>query len=164
MGLTTDKMKAEDWGAVQSIYREGIATGDATFEMETPEWEEWDKKHLNDCRIVARKDGQVAGWAALSPVSSRCVYAGVAEVSIYVTASARGMGIGKTLLRTLIEESERKGIWTLQAGIFPENEASIALHKAYGFREVGYRERIGKMNGIWRDVILFERRSEVAGS
>lgn len=164
MGFTTDKMKAEDWGAVQSIYREGIATGDATFEMETPEWEEWDKKHLNDCRIVARKDGQVAGWAALSPVSSRCVYAGVAEVSIYVTASARGVGIGKTLLRTLIEESERKGIWTLQAGIFPENEASIALHKAYGFREVGYRERIGKMNGIWRDVILFERRSEVAGS
>jgi L-amino acid N-acyltransferase YncA len=164
MDFIVDKMKAEDWSAVRSIYQEGIATGNATFETDAPEWQEWDKTHLGDCRFVARRERQVVGWGALSPVSSRCVYAGVAEVSIYVTASARGEGIGKTLLRTLIEASERQGIWTLQAGVFPENEASIALHKAYGFREVGYRERIGQMNGTWRDVILFERRSEVAGS
>jgi L-amino acid N-acyltransferase YncA len=163
MGFTVDKMQSEDWGAVRSIYREGIATGNATFETDAPEWQEWDKTHLGDCRFVARREGQVVGWGALSPVSSRCVYAGVAEVSIYVTASARGEGIGKTLLRRLIEASERQGIWTLQAGIFPENEASIALHRACGFREVGYREKIGQMNGHWRDVVLLERRSEVVG-
>jgi L-amino acid N-acyltransferase YncA len=163
MDFTVGKMKAEDWGGVRAIYQEGIATGNATFETEAPEWQEWDKTHLGDCRFVARREGQVVGWGALSPVSSRCVYAGVAEVSIYVTDSARGEGIGKTLLRRLIEASERQGIWTLQAGVFPENEASIALHKAYGFREVGYREKIGQMNGHWRDVILLERRSEVVG-
>lgn len=163
MGFTVDKMQSEDWGAVRSIYQEGIATGNATFETDAPEWQEWDRSHLRDCRFVARREGQVVGWGALSPVSSRCVYAGVAEVSIYVTASARGEGIGKTLLRTLIEASERQGIWTLQAGVFPENEASIALHMACGFREVGYREKIGQMNGHWRDVILLERRSEVVG-
>jgi L-amino acid N-acyltransferase YncA len=163
MGFTLDKMQAEDWGAVRSIYREGIATGNATFETDAPEWQEWDKTHLGDCRFVARREGQMVGWGALSPVSSRCVYTGVAEVSIYVTASARGEGIGKAVLRTLIEASERQGIWTLQAGVFPENGASIALHKACGFREVGYRERIGQMNGYWRDVILLERRSEVVG-
>jgi L-amino acid N-acyltransferase YncA len=163
MDFIVGKMKAEDWGGVRSIYQEGIATGNATFETDAPEWQEWDVRHLVDCRFVARREGQVVGWGALSPVSSRCVYAGVAEVSIYVTTSARGEGIGKTLLRALIEASERQGIWTLQAGIFPENEASIALHKACGFREVGYRERIGQMNGHWRDVILFERRSEVVG-
>jgi L-amino acid N-acyltransferase YncA len=163
MDLIVERMKVEDWGAVRSIHREGITTGNATFETDAPEWQEWDVRHLRDCRFVARREGQVVGWGALSPVSSRCVYAGVAEVSIYVTASARGEGIGKTLLRTLIEASERQGIWTLQAGVFPENEASIALHKACGFREVGYRERIGQMNGYWRDVILLERRSEVLG-
>jgi L-amino acid N-acyltransferase YncA len=164
MDLIVERMKVEDWGTVRSIYREGIATGNATFETDAPEWQEWDVRHLRDCRFVGRREGQVVGWGALSPVSSRCVYAGVAEVSIYVTASARGEGIGKTLLRTLIEASERQGIWTLQAGVFPENEASIALHKACGFRKVGYRERIGQMNGYWRDVILLERRSEVVGS
>ncbi len=164
MDCIVERMKVEDWGAVRSIYREGITTGNATFETDVPEWQEWDRSHLGDCRFVARREGQVVGWGALSPVSSRCVYAGVAEVSIYVTASARGAGIGKTLLRRLIKESERQGIWTLQAGVFPENKASIALHKACGFRAVGYRERIGEMNGIWRDVILLERRSEVAGS
>jgi L-amino acid N-acyltransferase YncA len=164
MDFIVEKMKVEDWGGVRSIYREGIATGNATFETDVPEWQEWDRRHLGDCRFVARREGQVVGWGALSPVSSRCVYAGVAEVSIYVAASARGEGIGKTLLRTLIEESERQGIWTLQAGVFPENEASIALHKAWGFREVGYREKIGQMNGHWRDVILLERRSEVVGT
>jgi L-amino acid N-acyltransferase YncA len=164
MDSIVDKMQAEDWGAVRSIYREGIATGNATFETDAPEWQEWDKNHLEDCRFVARREGQVVGWGALSPVSGRCVYAGVAEVSIYVAASARGEGIGKALLRTLIEASERQGIWTLQAGVFPENEVSITLHKACGFREVGYREKIGQMNGHWRDVILLERRSDVVGS
>jgi L-amino acid N-acyltransferase YncA len=164
MDFIVEKMKVEDWGSVRSIYREGIATGNATFEKDVPEWQEWDRRHLGDCRFVARREGQVVGWGALSPVSSRCVYAGVAEVSIYVAALARGQGIGKTLLRALIEESERQGIWALQAGVFPENEASIALHKAWGFREVGYREKIGQMNGHWRDVILLERRSEVVGT
>jgi L-amino acid N-acyltransferase YncA len=164
MDFIVEKMKVEDWEGVRSIYREGIATGNATFEKDVPEWQEWDRRHLGDCRFVARREGQVVGWGALSPVSSRCVYAGVAEVSIYVAALARGEGIGKSLLRTLIEESERQGIWTLQAGVFPENEASIALHKAWGFREVGYREKIGQMNGHWRDVILLERRSEVVGT
>jgi L-amino acid N-acyltransferase YncA len=163
MDSTVEKMKDEDWGAVQAIYREGIATGNATFETDAPEWEEWNKSHLHDCRLVARVKDQVVGWAALSPVSSRCVYSGVAEVSIYVAALARGLGVGKALLRALTEESERAGIWTLQAGIFPENVASIALHKACGFREVGYRERIGRMNGVWRDVVFMERRSKVVG-
>jgi len=163
MSVIVRKMRDEDWAAVQSIYREGIATGNATFEVGTPEWEEWDRNHLRDGRFVAINEGQMVGWVALSPVSSRGVYAGVAEVSIYVTSSARDKGIGKALLRALIEESEHKGLWTLQAGIFPENEASIALHKACGFREVGYRERIGQMNSMWRDVILMERRSKVVG-
>lgn len=161
--LSIEEMRAQDWEAVQAVYQEGIATGHATFETHTPEWEEWDRGHLRDCRLVARKGGQVVGWGALSSVSRRCVYAGVAEVSIYVAASARGQGIGKTLLRALIEASEREGIWTLQAGIFPENEASIGLHKACGFREVGRRERIGQMKGVWRDVVLLERRSKIVG-
>jgi L-amino acid N-acyltransferase YncA len=163
MDFTVERMKDEDWGAVQAIYREGIATGNATFEADAPKWEEWDKSHLPNCRLVARAGDQVVGWAALSPVSSRCVYSGVAEVSIYVTSSARGLDIGKALLRALIEESERAGIWTLQSGTFPENVASIALQKACGFREAGYRERIGQMGGVWRDVILMERRSKVVG-
>jgi phosphinothricin acetyltransferase len=163
MNFVVDKMEDKDWRTVQSIYREGIVTGNATFETDTPEWEVWDRNHLRDCRLVARKEGQVIGWAALSPVSGRRVYAGVAEVSVYVAASARGKGVGKALLRALVEESERQGIWTLQAGIFPENVASIALHKRCGFREVGRRERLGQMDGVWRDVVLMERRSKVAG-
>jgi phosphinothricin acetyltransferase len=148
---------------VRAIYREGIATGDATFETDVPDWEKWNASHLSDCRFVARKDDQIIGWAALSPVSGRCVYAGVAEVSVYVVALAKGQGVGKALLRALIAESERQGIWTLQAGIFPENEASIALHKSCGFREVGRRERFGQMRGTWRNVVLMERRSSVVG-
>ena len=140
-----------------------MATGDATFEAAVPGWEEWDEHHLRPGRLVARKEGQVVGWAALSPVSGRCIYSGVAEVSVYVTAAARGQGVGKSLLQALIEESERAGIWTLQAGIFPENTASIALHIACGFREVGTRERIGLLHGVWRDVLLMERRSHVVG-
>jgi L-amino acid N-acyltransferase YncA len=163
MAFTLGKMKIEDWEAVRFIYLEGIATGNATFETEAHGWEKWDESHLRDCRIVARAKDQIVGWAALSPVSSRCVYSGVAEVSIYVAASARGLGIGKALLQALIEGSEHIGIWTLQAGIFPENMASIAIHKALGFREVGNRERIGQMNGVWRDVLLMERRSKVVG-
>ncbi len=163
MKFKVEKMTELDWEEVQSIYREGISTGNATFETETPEWDEWDKSHLPDCRFVAKSERQVVGWAALSPVSTRRVYSGVVEVSLYVKSSARGVGAGKALLRALIEESERAGIWTLQGMTFPENTASIALQKACGFREVGYRERIGQMNGLWRDVILMERRSKVVG-
>jgi L-amino acid N-acyltransferase YncA len=163
MDFIVDKMKDEDWPKVAAIYREGIAMGNATFEKDAPEWKKWDKSHLRDCKLIARAAGEVIGWAVLSPVSTRCDYSGVAEVSLYVTAPARGIGVGKALLRALIDESERKGIWTLQAGIFPENSASIALVKSCGFREVGVRQRLGQMNGVWRDVVLVERRSKVVG-
>ena len=163
VGITIESMRDEDWETVRAIYREGMATGDATFEAAVPGWEAWDEHHLRHGRLVAREGGQVVGWAALSPVSGRCIYSGVAEVSVYVTAAARGQGVGKSLLQALIEESERAGIWTLQAGIFPENTASIALHVACGLREVGYRERIGLLHGVWRDVLLMERRSHVVG-
>jgi len=152
-----------DWKAVRSIYEEGIATGNATIETEAPGWEEWDGSHLDYCRLVARIEGEVVGWAALSPVLSRCAYAGVGGVSVYVATLVRGQGIGRTLLRALVEESERAGIWTLQARIFPENVASVALHESCGFRTVGVRERIGKLKGVWRDVVLMERRSKVVG-
>jgi phosphinothricin acetyltransferase len=163
MSFRIEPMQPADWDAVRAIYRAGIATGNATFETDAPDWVIWDEKHLKECRLVARQAEQILGWAALSPVSSRCVYAGVAEVSVYVGAAARGQGVGKALLARLVEEAERSGLWTLQAGIFPENTASIALHKACGFREVGYRERIGQMNGVWRDTVLLERRSAVVG-
>jgi L-amino acid N-acyltransferase YncA len=153
----------QDWPSVKTIYMEGIATGDATFETGVPEWEDWNSKHLPEARLVAVREGNVIGWAALSPVSSRCVYAGVAELSIYIASAMRGMGVGKTLLQALIEESEAKGLWTLQTGIFPENKASLALHEKCGFRIVGRRERIGKMGSRWRDVFFLERRSAVAG-
>jgi L-amino acid N-acyltransferase YncA len=157
-------MQPEDWPAVRAIYLEGIATGHATFEQTAPEWEKWDTGHLPAARIVARSEaGTVLGWAALSGVSSRCVYAGVAEVSIYVAEHARGRGVGRQLMSRLIDDSEAQGMWTLQAGIFPENVASIALHERAGFRIVGRRERLGQMNGRWRDVVLMERRSVVTG-
>lgn len=148
-----------DWPMVKAIYEQGIATGNATFQTEAPSWEEWDKAHLSTCRFVIEIDGIVVGWAALSPVSSRCVYAGVAEVSIYVSTEYSGKGIGTALLDKLISESESEGVWTLQAGIFPENNASVRLHKQAGFREVGYREKIGKMKDTWRDTLLLERRN-----
>ncbi len=149
---------------VRAIYLEGIATGNATFEQTAPDWENWDAGHLAGVRFVARSDAaHVLGWATLSGVSSRCVYAGVAEVSLYVAESARGRGVGQMLMARLIADSEAEGIWTLQAGIFPENIASIALHERAGFRIVGTRERLGQMNGRWRDVVLMERRSAVAG-
>jgi phosphinothricin acetyltransferase len=163
MDWTIEAMKNEDWASVQSIYREGIATGNATFETVVPEWDEWDKNHLPICRLIARSDNRIIGWAALSAVSNRPAYSGVCEVSIYITNWARGCGVGRALLGTLIEESERMGIWILQAGIFPENADSIALTRACGFREVGYRERIGQMNGVWRNVVLVERRSKEVG-
>jgi phosphinothricin acetyltransferase len=157
-------MVDQDWPAVRDIHLEGIRTGDATFESEPPEWATWDAGHLRSCRLVAAEGDRAVGWAALSPVSSRCVYAGVAEVSVYVGTASSGRGIGKRLLGALVEESERHGLWTLQAGIFPENQASIALHQRCGFRVVGRRERLGQMNGRWRDVLLLERRSSVAGA
>lgn len=157
-------MTAEDWPAVRTIYLEGITTGNATFEQNAPEWADWDTSHRADCRFVARRDGEVLGWAALSTVSERCVYAGVAEVSVYVAARARGQEVGLTLLRALVAASEQAGIWTLQAGIFPENVASLRLHERCGFRVVGVRERLGAMQGRWRDVILMERRSSIVGN
>lgn len=152
-----------DWPSVRAIYEEGIATGQATFETAAPEWEAWDVAHRPDCRLVARRAGQVVGWVALSPVSKRSVYSGVAEVSIYVAAAARRQGVGRALLSALIEASEAVGIWTLQAGVFPENEASIALHISRGFHVVGRRERLGLHHGVWRDSLLLERRSSKAG-
>jgi len=173
-------MQPELWPTVREIYREGIATGNATFETELPEWEKWDSSHLKNCRLVALGPisgdteagaplaslgkSTVLGWAALSPVSSRYVYRGVAEVSVYVAAAARGRGVGKALLEALVAESEVNGIWTLQAGIFPENAASIALHKSCGFRKVGVRKRIGKLGDTWRNVLLLERRSSTVGA
>ena len=164
MDFVIDAMRPDDWQAVRAIYQEGIATGSATFETEVPSWEVWDAHHRQDCRLVARQGDRVIGWAALSPVSGRCVYAGVAEVSIYITASARRQGVGKALLQALSAESERAGVWTLQAGILPENTASLALHKSCGFRVVGRRERLGQLHGVWRDVLLLERRSSVVGN
>ena len=156
-------MRSEDWPAVQKIYSEGIATGNATFETETPPWETWDRGHFQDCRLVAVNSEGILGWAALSPVSTRRVYSGVAEVSVYVSAKARGQGVGTLLLQSLVEQSERCGVWTLQAGIFPENLPSVGLHKSCGFREVGLRQKLGQRNGVWRDVLLLERRSSRVG-
>ena len=157
-------MNPRDWPVVREIYLEGIRTGNATFETSAPEWEKWDAGHLPSCRWVARTGNDLLGWAALSPVSGRCVYAGVAEVSVYVAERARGQGIGLKLLTSLVEASEQADIWTLQAGIFPENVASIEMHRRCGFRIVGTREKIGCMDGRWRDVVLMERRSSITGT
>ena len=157
-------MAPQDWDAVRGIYQEGIATGNATVDTHAPAWKQWDSDHRSDCRLVAREGGRVAGWAALSPVSNREAYAGVAEVSVYVAEYSRGMGVGKLLLKSLVSTSEAAGVWTLQASIFVENEASIAIHAACGFRTVGTRERIGSLHGQWRDTVLMERRSDVAGA
>ncbi|HEY1404411.1 MAG TPA: GNAT family N-acetyltransferase [Pyrinomonadaceae bacterium] len=163
MNYVIDEMKAGDWEQVRSIYLEGIATGVATFETEAPAWEKWDAGHLRKARLVARDADRILGWAALSAVSDRCVYGGVAEVSVYVGERGRGRGVGRALLDALVEASEQNGIWTLQAGVFPENAASVKLHLRCGFREVGRRERIGKLNGAWRDTLLLERRSQNVG-
>jgi len=162
-------MTENDADAVLAVYADGIATFDATFDTEPGTWASWDKRFLKPCRLVAEEAGQVAGWAALSAISSRAVYRGVAEVSLYVSATARGKGVGKALMGALVTASEADGFWTLQAHIFPENKASLRLHSAFGFRKVGRRERLGQMmsgplKGKWRDGILVERRSGVVGA
>jgi L-amino acid N-acyltransferase YncA len=161
--ITLETLTLEYWEAVRSIYLQGIATGNATFQQAAPAWEEWNESHLETCRTVAKENEVVVGWTALSPISKRPVYAGVAEISTYVAEAARGHGIGRQLLKKTITDSEANGIWTLQAGIFPENQASMRLHLVMGFRVVGTRVRVGKMSGRWRDVTLLERRSDVAG-
>jgi L-amino acid N-acyltransferase YncA len=164
MMYTIDTMLPFDWEQVREIYVQGIATGLATFEQSAPAWPAWHAARLPAPRLVARNDdGSLAGWAALSPVSSRCVYGGVAEVSVYVAEDQRGRGVGLALLSALIEQSEAAGLWTLQAGIFPENTASVALHHRCGFRTVGCREKLGQLDGVWRDVLLLERRSHIVG-
>lgn len=156
-------MLLHHWPEVQSIYKAGISSGHATFRTTVPEWEEWDEGHLPHSRLLALEGAVVLGWAALSPVSSRPWYGGVAEVSVYVHPQAQGRGVGKALLRALVIESERHGIWTLYASIFPENRASVVLHRGCGFREIGYRERIGQLNGVWRNTVIMERRSQAVG-
>ena len=163
MNIVFRSMKKDDWISVAEIYRQGIESGNATFQRDIPTWDEWDSGHIKTCRIVASIDNEIAGWAALTPVSGRCVYAGVAEVSVYISNRFKGQKVGTRLLEKLIAESEKEGYWTLQAGIFPENKASLKIHENLGFREVGFREKIGKMNGIWRDTILLERRSRIVG-
>ncbi|MGD0342735.1 MAG: N-acetyltransferase family protein [Bacteroidales bacterium] len=163
MDIELRPLKQEDWIVVAGIYKEGIETGNATFQKEIPTWDEWNSSHLKKCRIVACREDEIAGWAALTAVSGRCVYAGVAEVSVYVSERFKGQKVGTRLLEFLISESEKEGFWTLQAGIFPENTASLKLHENLGFRKVGVREKIGKMHGFWRDTVLLERRSKIVG-
>lgn len=156
-------MEPVDWPSVSQIYAEGIATGFATFEQDIPSYDSWDAAHMKVCRLVASRENEILGWAALSPVSSRCVYGGVGEVSVYVGKNSWGKGVGKFLMKALIAESEKEGLWTLQSGIFPENKGSIELHKKTGFRYIGKRERVGKLDGVWKDNLLFERRSKIIG-
>ena len=163
MSLVIRDMQPTDWPQVAEIYKQGIETGNATFQQTIPSWEEWNMSHAASCRIVAEVDYEITGWAALSDVSSRAVYAGVAEVSVYVKSNHRGLQIGTKLLQAIISESESIGFWTLQSGILIENSASIALHKKSGFREIGYREKVAKMNNVWRDTVLLERRSNIVG-
>lgn len=161
--IKINPMTDKSWTEVARIYESGIATKNATFQTEAPDWDSWDKAHRTDCRLIAVIDDKVVGWAALSNVSGRAVYSGVAEVSVYVDSEFRGKGIGDKLMISLIEESELNGIWSLQAGIFPENIGSIKLHHKHGFRTIGIKERIGKMNKTWRDVTMVERRSKTVG-
>lgn len=164
-------MLTQHWADVARIYAEGIATGHATFQKDVPTWADWNASHVPYGRLVAVKsaeigqntEGVLLGWAALTAVSNRCVYGGVAELSVYVSATARGQGVGKLLMEHLIKEAETNGVWTLQAGIFPENTNSVQLHLKTGFRQIGFREKVGKMEGVWRDTLLFERRSKVVG-
>jgi L-amino acid N-acyltransferase YncA len=168
MTLIIRSMTADDWPAVERIYREGIATGNATFEVEPPGWEEFDREKVRDPRLVGVDGARVVGWVAASRISSRCVYEGVIEHSVYVSESSRGGGVGAALLEAFLDASDAAGIWTVQSGIFPENESSLALHRKLDFREVGIRERVGKMTygpyaGRWRNVVMIEHRSRAAG-
>ena len=162
-GVSVRPLDNADWPMVARIYGEGIATGNATFETDVPEWDDWDRGHIDSCRLIAESDGSVVAFAALSPVSSRWVYRGVAEPSIYVAPNMRGKGVGNSLLGRLVVDSEEAGFWTLQTAIFPENSVSVRLHESHGFRIVGTRERLGRRDGIWRDVLLMERRSSTVG-
>ena len=164
MDLRLTPMTAQDWPQVRAIYEEGIATRQATFQTDAPSWDEWDAAHLPCCRWVARSDEGVLGWAALSPVSRRSCYSGVAEFSVYVRAASRGQGVGTALLARLIADSEAQGIWTLQGVTFPENTASLRLQARCGFRVVGRRERIARIGGVWQDTVLTERRSQAVGT
>ena len=163
VAITIGALQASHWPEVARIYAEGIATGEATFETEVPSWERWDEAHLAEHRFAALQEGLVVGWAAVVPVSDRCVYGGVVENSVYVSESARGRGVGRLLLEHLVASTEVAGIWTIQTGVFPENDASVRVHQRVGFEIVGRRKRIGKLNGAWRDVLLLERRSDVVG-
>lgn len=164
MEYTIEEMKESDWKQVSNIYLNGIKTRIATFQSEVPAWEDWDKGHIKSCRFVVKYKDKILGWAALSPTSSRCVYKGVAEVSIYIGEECKGQGVGTALLTHIIKESEKNGFWTLQSGIIAKNDASIALHKKCGFREVGIREKVAKMNNKeWMDVMFMERRSKITG-
>jgi phosphinothricin acetyltransferase len=156
------ELRPDDWPAVRAIYEDGIRSG-ATFETEAPSWEAWDAAHPQ-LRLVAERDGEVVGWAALSPYSHRFCYRGVGDVSVYIAEAARGAGVGRLLLEELVKRSERAGYWTLNAGVFPENEASIRLHQSCGFRVIGVRERLGEFGGVWRDAVWLERRSAVVGA
>jgi phosphinothricin acetyltransferase len=156
-------MTAVDWPQVRAVYAEGIASGQATFETEPPDREAWDAGHLPHSRLVARRAGHVVGWAALAPVSRRVCYAGVTEISVYVAADCRGQGVGTILLRALVAESERHGVWTLQGATFAENASSLRMQAACGFRVVGRRERVARLHGVWRDIVLTERRSTAVG-
>jgi phosphinothricin acetyltransferase len=164
MDIVIDALTPADWLQARAIYEEGIATGAATFETEAPSWEQWDAGHLPCCRLAARAGGALVGWAALSPVSRRSCYAGVAEVSVYVGAAHRGRGVGLALLRAVVAESERHGFWTLQGATFAENAASLRLQAACGFRVVGRRERVARLRGAWKDTVLTERRSPSVGA
>lgn len=159
--MRIEALTERHWPSVAEIYHQGITTGQATFETRVPDWGTWDTTHFVACRYVATDDGRVVGWAALTPASHREVYAGVAEVSVYVAEEARAKGVGRALLEALVVGSEQAGLWTLQAAIFPENIASLGLHEACGFRTVGRRERIARLADVWRDVVLMERRSPV---
>ena len=157
------EIQHSDWDCVREIFIEGIRTANATFRTAAPTWDEWNKDHLTNCRFVAKKNGEVLGWIALTPISSMLAFSGVAEVSVYIASNAAGMGIGSQLLQHVVDSSEEHKIWTIQAMIFPENIASINLHRKFGFEEVGIRKRMGKLNGHWRDVVLLERRSNTIG-
>ncbi|SFB06930.1 phosphinothricin acetyltransferase [Lentibacillus halodurans] len=161
--IVIDRMKKTDWNQVRNIFIEGIHTGNATFETGAPTWEEWDREHFSVCRLVARKGEDVVGWAALTPISKREAHAGAAEVSIYISGSSTGNGVGTKLLQVMVNASEDHDFWSLEANIFPENKSSISLHKKCGFTEVGVRHRLGKLNGVWRDVVILERRSAIIG-
>ena len=162
--ITIDDLRPEHWPEVARIYADGIATGNATFETEVPSWDEWDRAHRPDHRFVGLQENVVVGWVAVSSVSGRCVYGGVVENSVYVDAAARGQGVGRLLLERLVESTEAAGIWTIQTGIFPENAPSVRLHERVGFEVVGRRKRLGKLHGVWRDVLLLERRSDRVGA